>query len=187
MDLVKSCTDTKQEVEYFERILNELSGKKIPEERMWNQKKDDTVGQCAHHSDEYSCDDGVQAVLGRLSQTKEYIACPEFLVLNIKGWTIDQNDLFIEGISRPFQLMSNKSLCKIFPIRLLHAEYPEHTLETDHQSGMLRTSIIPGSVTRREICLLNAKGYTFYQPKDKLYYLLSKDPSIELPGLDLAG
>lgn len=83
-------------------------------------------------------------MLGRLYQTKGYISCPEFMVLNIDDWSIHKNDLFIEKISRPYQLMSGKPLCKLFPIRLCHADYPKHILEKDQ--GIFRTAIIPGSV-----------------------------------------
>jgi len=181
MDLLNTCTDTPLEVDYFENIVELLSRTNVPD-RIWEQS--DEAATCKHGYDEYSCTDGIQVVLGRLYQTKEYIACPEFLVLNISDWSIDKNDLFIEGISRPYQFMSDKPLCKRFPIRLYHADYPEHQLEMDDHKRP-RTSIVPGSVTTREICLLNAKGYVLYQPVNKPYYLLSKNRNIKLPGLTI--
>jgi len=171
--LLTTCSDTAVEKRYFNNIVKSLSKVSVPT-RLWEQNQE---LECKYVCDEYACKNGVQVVLGRLFQTEKYIACDKFLVLNIDDWSIEQNDLFVEGISRPYQRMSDKPLCKKFPIRLCHYDYPEHLLECHEKE--YRTKIIPGSVTTRELCLLNAKGFTFYQP----YYLLSRDDNIDMPKL----
>jgi hypothetical protein len=184
--LLSTCMDTTNEQMYFKDLINLLRTETLP-----NKKWEEPIGKTncqkcdIDHFQQSGC---VQVVLGRLQDTQCYLSCKQFYVLNISDWTIDKNDLFIEHVTRPGQIIEdNLVLCDTFPIRLCIRNFPEHELEKGEKGGTrldkYSTKIIPGSVTTRELCILYVKQYYFYMPYInnilQPYFLLSKRSDLE--------
>jgi hypothetical protein len=178
--ILHTCVDTQDEKIYFKDLISLLRMETLPD-RKWEEPSGQTnCRKC--DTDHFQQNNCVQVVLGRLDDTLCYLACKQFYVLNISDWTIDKNDLFIEHVTRPGQLIEdNLLLCDTFPIRLCTSSFPEHML--DNETGSVSTKIIPGSVTTREMCILYVKEYYFYMPyiNNELqpYCLLSKHSDLE--------
>ena len=174
---MESCTDTDQEVVYFENLEKMLAETPIPS-RSWEEKSDKVLpthcdGKCA--LDIFHCGNCcLQVVLGRLNETQCFIACKNYLVLNISDWNIDLNDLFIKNITVVAQEANTSPLCSVFPIKLYFDQgLPQHEMNEG------TTKISPGSVTTREICMIHLKDFNFYLPSingiEQPFYLASRE------------
>jgi hypothetical protein len=189
----KSCNDQMNEVKYFNKLIKYLNNK-VSNRVKWEEpmklnkkdKKDCKMRTCEldifHEGKKH-----IQYVLGRLSDTKCFINCPNYVVLNISDWNLKNNDLFIKFISKnPKQkIMKDLKPCKIFPIRVYvnKSNIPKHSLVKDKikNKSILKkytTKYEPGGITSRELCLLVNYKFNFYAVKSGSNYedfiLLSK-------------
>lgn len=173
-----SCKDQLYEVKYFNQLVGYLDSIILPK-RNWEEKlklSNDDKKKCNKNKDVCKLDifhcgkKYKQFVLGRLKDTKCFINCRNYEVLNISDWTMLKNDLFIKYIIDQDKQHININLkpCHIFPIRIYvnNSDIPSHNLiKLNNKKNLLKgysTEFSPGSISSRELCLLVKFKLNFY-------------------------
>lgn len=193
-----SCKDELYETKYFKDLITFLDNIVI-NDRNWEEKvklSNDEKKKCEKYNKLCKLDifhEGIkfkQFVLGRLSDTKCFINCPNYEVLNISDWTLNKNDMFIYYIykQKKQKINMNLPICNIFPIRIYvnNSNIKGHFLSLSNKKekkllNKFTTKIIPGSITSRELCLLVNLKFDFYgiqKDNDKFedFILLTRKP-----------
>jgi len=172
----ESCYDQKYEIFFFDRLIGFIDNIILPN-RIWEEKiklNEKENKYCSKYNNICKTDiyhsgtDYKQYVLGRTKDTKCFIKCKNYEILNIKEWSIKNNDIFIKYITsdqKKQKININLPVCEIFPIRIYvqNSNIVGHILETKNiKKKKFDTKELPGSITSRELCILVHMKYNLY-------------------------